>query len=399
MKIVILQSANNGFFPRFYNSLCRCIKSSNNQFYLLQPQNGVNNRVRLSGQILYGSRLNWFLHYKLFKLSGLQDIWSIFDTISLIRKLNKINPDIIHLHVVNDCCINFPLFTWYTRKKKIPIIWTMHDCRAFTGRCAYFDEINCNKWITGCGNCPQKELYTPTLIDNSALQWKIRKKLFNSFYSLNIVTPSNWLANFVKQSFLKNNPCKVIYNGINPDCFSKSQSDKWLDEYKVRGYVIILGIAGAWEKRKGLDYFIKLSEELPDKFKIVLVGNLPYMNNKIINIPKTTDHLFLASLYQHSTIFCNPTLADNFPTTNIESLAAGTPIITFDTGGSPEAIDENCGIVVEKGNFDELKKAVIFMADNIQKYTSEKCQKRSLLFTEKQYYKYIELYQKIYETK
>lgn len=398
MKVVIIQSANNGFFPRFYRALHNAIVSTGNQVFLLQPKNSSNIKNSLPNQVLFGSRLNWFIHYYLYKTTGLLDIWSFFNTISMLRKLNKITPDIIHLHVVNDCCINFQLLTWFTRKKRIPVIWTMHDCRAFTGRCAYFDEINCNKWINGCGNCPQKELYSPTWIDNSALQWKIRNKLFNNFYSLNIVTPSRWLADFVKQSFLKKNPCEIIYNGIDTNCFSKLQSDDWLDEYNVRGRIIVLGVAGVWEKRKGLDYFIKLSEDLSDKYKIVLVGRLPYKTNKIINIPKTTDPLFLASLYQHSTIFCNPTLADNFPTTNIEALAAGTPVITFNTGGSPEAIDESCGIVVEKLNYEELKQNIIFMADNIKKYNSENCKNRSLQFSDKQYYKYIELYRKVYES-
>lgn len=217
MNVTIIQSANNGFFPRFYKSLYNTITQNVSNAYLLQPKNGANKRNPLPGQILYGTRLNWFIHYKLYKLTGIQDVWSFFTTFSMLSKLNKLKPDIIHLHVVNDCCINFPLFTLYTRYKRIPIVWTMHDCRAFTGRCAYFDEINCNRWLNGCGNCPQKELYSPTWIDNSATQWKIRKILFNKFYSLHIVTPSKWLANYVKKSFLKNNPCDVIYNGIDTD--------------------------------------------------------------------------------------------------------------------------------------------------------------------------------------
>lgn len=395
MNVTIIQSANNGFFPRFYKSLYNTITQNVSNAYLLQPKNGANKRNPLPGQILYGTRLNWFIHYKLYKLTGIQDVWSFFTTFSMLSKLNKLKPDIIHLHVVNDCCINFPLFTLYTRYKRIPIVWTMHDCRAFTGRCAYFDEINCNRWLNGCGNCPQKELYSPTWIDNSATQWKIRKILFNKFYSLHIVTPSKWLANYVKKSFLKNNPCDVIYNGIDTDFFSQPQLDTWLDTYNIREKKIILGVAGVWEKRKGLDYFIQLSQQLPQDYKIVLVGNIPYKSDSIINIPKTSDPNVLASLYQHSTIFCNPTLADNFPTTNIEALAAGTPVITFNTGGSPEAIDETCGIVVEKGNYKALESAIIYMANNMNLYTKENCINRSSLFSNKQYGYYVKLYNQI----
>lgn len=391
MKIVIIHSANNGFFPRFYRELHNSILSSGHKAFLLQPRNGANIRNQLPNQILFGTRLNWYIHHKLYKLTGIQDIWSFWETIFMIIKLIKINPTIIHLHVVNECNINFPLLTWYTRYKKIPVVWTMHDCRAFTGDCAYFDEINCDRWITGCKKCPIKFTY----INNTHLQWQIRKKIFNKFYSLHIVTPSNWLANYVKKSFLKSHPCQVIYNGVNIDIFQKEYSDKWLDQYNIRNKIIILGVAGAWEKRKGLDYFIKLAKDLPQHYQIVIVGNIPQKIEKIINIPRTNDAYFLASLYQHSTIFCNPTLDDNFPTTNIEALAAGTPIITFNTGGSPEAIDSTCGIVVKKGDYPTLKNIIIYMANHLNQFTRNNCTKRAELFSNKQYFQYIELYTKI----
>ena len=395
MNITIIQSASIGFFPRFYQLLRKAIINNGDNVVLLQPNNGSNQRIVLENQILFGSRLNWFIHFNLYRITGLQDIWSFFETINLLFKLKKNKPDIIHLHVVNECSINFPLFTWFTRKYKIPVVWTMHDCRAFTGRCPYFDEINCERWKTGCGKCPQKELYSPSWFDNSALQWKIRNKLFNSFYSLLIVTPSQWLANYVKQSFLKNNKCRVIYNGVDLSDFQKAQSDEWLDNYKLRGKNIILGIAGSWEKRKGFDYFEKLAKDLSDDYKIVLVGDIPQINSRIINIPKTQDKALLASLYQHSTLFCNPTLADNFPTTNIEALASGTPVITFNTGGSPESVDYSCGIVVEKYNYDELKNAVIYMCSHIEEYSKNNCIERSKCFSELQYNEYVKLYHNI----
>lgn len=391
MNIVIIHSANNGFFPRFYISLHNAIINTGNKAILLQPQNGSNIKTRLPNQVLFGSKLNWFIHYNLYKITGLQDIWSFFETITMILKLLKIKPDIIHLHVVNECNINFPLLVLFSKVMKVPVLWTMHDCRAFTGGCPYFEENNCNKWVKGCSKC---QLNT-SLIDNTKLQWKIRKKLFNNFYSLNIVTPSIWLANYVKRSFLSNFSCNVIYNGIDLEVFQKDYKDNWLDKYKIRNKIIILGVAGYWEKRKGFNYFIQLAKDLPKTFQIVLVGNIPHIDEHIINIPRTNDACFLASLYQHSTIFCNPTLADNFPTTNIEALASGTPIITFDTGGSPEAIDSSCGITVKKGDYQALKESIIYMTNNIDKFSKENCIKRAKLFSNKQYYKYVELYKSI----
>lgn len=389
-----MQSGNNGFFPRFYKLLYEAIINSGNKAFLLQPNNKSNRNNKLPGQVLFGTRLNWFIHFKLYKYTGLQDIWSCLDTIMMIYKLEKIKPDILHFHVVNEWCINFIMLGIYTRIKKIPIIWTMHDCRAFTGRCAYFDEINCKKWITGCGKCPETRLYNPTYIDNSSLQWRIRKFIFNRLYSLNIVTPSKWLYNYVKMSFFYNKNCEVIYNGINTNIFNAIKPDDWLDKYNVRGKKIILGVAAKWEKRKGFDYFVRLSNDLPINYQIILIGLTPYQVKNIINIPQITDSNLLASIYQHSSIFCNPTLADNFPTTNIEALASGTPVITFNTGGSSEAVDDTCGIVVEKGNYSELKKSIIFMIENIHRYTYKNCIKRSLKFSRKQYDEYIKLYKK-----
>lgn len=391
MKIIIIHSANNGFFPRFYKELYNAIVSSDHNVFLLQPRNGANIRTKLPNQILFGSRLNWFIHYKLYKITGIQDIWSFCETFFLLKKLQKLNPDIIHLHVVNECCLNFLLLAWYTRYKKIPIVWTMHDCRAFTGNCAYFDEINCQKWQKGCKKCPIKFTY----FNNSHLQWILRKKILNKLYSLHIITPSNWLANYVKQSFLRKNLCTVIYNGVNIDIFQKEYSDNWLDQYNIRNKIIILGVAGTWEKRKGFNYFARLAKELPQTYQIVLVGKIPYQIDSIINIPQTKNTILLASLYQHSTIFCNPTLADNFPTTNIEALASGTPIITFNTGGSPEAIDTTCGIVVKKGDYQSLKESIIYMANHLNNFSKENCLRRANNFSSKQYFKYVELYNSI----
>lgn len=391
MNIVIIHSANNGFFPRFYNELRNAILCTGNKVFLVQPKNGANIRTKLPDQILFGTRANWFIHYNLYKITGIQDIWSFIESIFMIIKLIKIKPDIIHLHVVNECNMNFPLLAWYTQSKKIPVVWTMHDCRAFTGGCAYFDQINCDKWQNGCEACPISTVH----INNTHLQWSIRKKIFNKLYSLYIITPSKWLAKYVKNSFLQKHPCEVIYNGVNIDIFQKEHSDKWIEQHNIKNKIIILGVAGAWEKRKGFDYFIQLANDLPDTFQIVLVGNIPYKKENIINIPKTNDAHFLASIYQHSTIFCNPTLDDNFPTTNIEALAAGTPIITFNTGGSPEAIDSTCGIVVKKGDYQSLKNGIIYMANHLEQFSKGNCINRANKFSNKQYLKYIEIYKKI----
>lgn len=398
MKIAIVQSGNSGFFPRFYTSLKSSAEKSEDDLRLFCPNIGVNRRLQLVDQITFGSKYNWFVHYHLYKLFGIQDVFSFFDTLDLIKKLKRFAPEVIHFHVVNAWIINFPLLISYVNKNNIKVIWTMHDCRAFTGRCAYFDEINCDRWRNGCGKCPQKQLYWPTLIDSSALQWKLRKSMFGKFRNLHIVTPSKWLAYYVKESFFNKFPVDVIYNGQDLEKFNLTNvSTKRIDAIPS-DKKIVLGVASHWEYRKGLEYFKKIAFELSEDYQIILVGDMnkddaACLPSQVLFMGKTSSFEEMVSLYQRASVFVNPTLADNFPTTNVEALASGTPVVTFDTGGSAEAVDEDSGIVVPQGDCDALKKAIVYVSshrDDI--FTRENCIKRSQNFSLKQFDKYIDLY-------
>lgn len=398
MKIAILHAANGGFFPRYYKAIASAIKGNGDDVALFVPNSGQNKRNILPDQQVFGSRLNWHVHYMLYRLSGVQDVYSVFSTISLISKFETFNPDVIHMNVVNDKIINMPMLVKYINDNSIPVVWTMHDCRAFTGQCPYFDEVNCMRWQTGCCKCPQ----CATWIDNTHLMWKIRRKWHAGINNLTIVTPSQWLANFVKESFLKNHPVKVIYNGVDIDGFSRKATADVRKVYDITPEKkIVLGCSIFWEKRKGLIYFEQLAKLLPDNYLIVLVGNINEEKKQKLNAlgiictgrTKTFDEM--VAWYQTASVFCNPTMADNFPTVNIEALAAGTPVVTFDTGGSPEAIDEGTGIVVEQGNVDRLCKAVMNVAEHLDVYTYENCVKRARLFSNKQYNLYVQLYKSV----
>jgi len=401
MRIAVLQSANLGFFPRFYQNLCSLEEKSGDEIICFSPNSGQNRRRILEKQSLWGYCLNWFIHYNIYKWTGIQDLWSPFSTLLLIRKLKEYKPDIVHMNVMSECNMCFPILIYYLNKHNIPVVWTMHDCRAFTGRCAYFDEIECERWKTGCGKCPQKELYSPTKVDSSALQWKLRKKMFNSIKNLTIVTPSQWLADHVKNSFLKEKPLMVINNGIDTTEFSKPV-DIQIPALEGIKDKIILGVAVGWAPRKGLYSMIWLSKHLPEGYQIVLVGGIQPDQEKnipenIICLPRTNSKEELIAIYQRADVFVNPTLADNFPTVNIEALGAGLPVVTFKTGGSAECLDETCGIGVEKGNNEALLDAILEVCSHPDKYSRENCIKRSQCFSLKQFDKYIELYHQLAE--
>lgn len=403
MKIAILHGSNQGFFPRFYKSLKAAIDAGeNNEVRLFVPNSGQNHRCVLPNQVFFGTRLNWHIHFHLYKLTGKQDCWSHYDTWDLIKKLNAFKPDVIHLHVINQCQINIPMLVNYVNKNSIPVVWTFHDCRSFTGNCPYFDEIGCDRWKCGCKNCPDKNGQYVSKFAKTEWQWAFRKKWLTSINNLTIVTPSKWLADFVKESFFHEKRVEVIYNGVDTTSFSKQSPFDVYHEYSIdKSQKIILGCAINWEQRKGLSYFENLVELLPANYKIVLVGGVPEETKNrlslkgILCVGRTKTFDELSAWFQSASVFVNPTLADNFPTTNIEALASGTPVITFRTGGSPEAIDAQTGYVVEQKNTVDLLEKIIEFCKQNKEEIKQHCLDKSSLFSLKQYDFYVSLYEEI----
>ena len=321
---------------------------------------------------------------------------STWATHRLIKKIDEYDPDIIQLHSLLGYYINIEVLLKYLAKINKPVIYTMHNCWAITGHCTYFDYAKCDKWKTGCEHCPQKTTYPPSLIfDNSKKNYEKKKELFNNIKDLTLVTPSQWLADLVKQSYLKDKKVVVINNGINLEKFKPTQGD-FRKKYNLENKFIILGVASVWEKRKGLESFIRLSKKLDENYQIVLVGlkksqqkNIP---QNIISIPRTESIEQLAELYTTADVFFNPTYEENFPTTNLESIACGTPIITYKTGGSVESVDKEWGYVVEQGDVDSVEKIVKQLKGKPKK-TKECLESSKQYDKELKFKEYIKLYE------
>lgn len=313
-------------------------------------------------------------------------------TKKLIILLDRIEPDIVHLHNMHGHNCNLEILLNYLKSRKIKVIWTFHDCWTFTAYCPYFTIAKCDKWKTGCNKCPQNKQFS-YIIDRSKKLWEMKKNLLNGL-DLTIVTPSYWLADLVKQSFLKDYPVKVIHNGINLDLFKPVKSD-FRQKYQLNEKYILLGVAFAWGNRKGLDVFIELANRLDDRYQIVLVGTnndvdkkLP---NNIISIHRTNNQKELAEIYTAADLYVNPTREEVLGLVNIESLACGTPVITFNTGGSPECIDCDSGCVVDVDNISELEKQIKYFTE--KPLNAKNCMKRAMDFDEKKKYReYIDLY-------
>ncbi len=340
-----------------------------------------------------GSNLDMGIHVLSTFFTGTHGFQSAGQTEKLIEHLKAYNPDLIHIHNIHGFYLNVERLFAYFKTCGKPIVWTLHDCWSFTGHCAYFDFVGCDKWKTECEKCPQYRNSYPYALfkDGSQVNYARKKAAFQGVPNLTIVTPSKWLGELVKESYLKEYPVKVIPNGIDLEKFVPQKHEK-------RDKHLILGVANVWDQRKGLDYFKQLHGMLdPEKYEIAVVGvskkQIAELPKGMIGIEHTKNVEELMELYSQASVFANPTLEDNFPTTNLEALACGTPVVTFATGGSVESVDETCGRIVPQKDVNALKEAIIDICENVENMR-EACRKRALDYDKyDRFGEYLTLYQ------
>jgi len=330
------------------------------------------------------------------RVLGTYGFHSVKATGALISEIDKLAPDIVHIHNIHSHDCNFEMLMSYLKEKHIKTVWTFHDCWCFTGYCTYFDIVNCDRWVDGCHDCPQRKQYS-WFFDKSAELYRLKKEALKGL-DLTVVTPSVWLANLVKLSFLSACPVKVINNGIDLGIFKPTVCDKKILDKKA-GERIVLGVALGWEARKGLDVFVSLSKTLPSNYRIVLVGTNGSIDKtlpgNILSIHRTHDQHELAALYSVADVFVNPTREENYPTVNMEAIACGTPVVTFRTGGSGEMLDETCGSVVDRDDIASLEKEIIRICET-HPYSREACVKRAESFDQNErFMEYVELYKEL----
>ena len=309
--------------------------------------------------IRVGSKLDFYWHALITRIFDRHGFGSIRATKKLIKKINVIKPDIIHIHNIHGYYLNIEVLFNYLAAAQIPVVWTLHDCWSLTGHCDHFEHVECNKWQTGCHTCPQKKLYPASLIvDNSKANYIDKNRLFNSVDNLTLVPVSNWLNSKLKYSFLKKYSSKVIQNGIDLEVFQPSSKNVLVKNFSQHKKFILLGVASIWTEKKGFYEFIKLSKNLDDNFVIVLVGVSQKMKKilpkNIISINRTSNQQELANIYSSADLYLNLTFEDSYPTTNLESIACGTPILTYKTGGSIESVIQDSGIIVNRGDIESL---------------------------------------------
>ncbi len=336
-----------------YNLYNKLVAEGNQCVVAWGRTNTVNDEI---ATYRIGTKIDLAVHLLKARLFDTQGFESKHATRKFVKWIGDYKPDIIWIHNIHGYYINLEILFNYIKINNIKVIWTLHDCWAFTGHCAYFSYSKCDKWKDGCYNCINKINYPASyLCDNSKRNFQKKKDTFTGVNDLKIIVPSRWLKGLVEESFLNEYPIEVVYNKIDYSIYKPTASD-FRKKNKLENKKIILGVASPWSSRKGLSDFVRLSETIEDDYRIVLVGltkkQIKKLPSRIIGLEKTDSAQKLAALYTMADVYLNLTYEDNYPTTNLEAQACGTPCITYNTGGSVESVTSDN--VVEQGNMEML---------------------------------------------
>lgn len=328
-----------------------------------------------SNLIKVGGTFNPYIHGAESLLFDRHGLGSKGATWHLIQEVEYIQPDVIHLHNIHGYYLNYPVLFDYLANLDVPVVWTLHDAWPVTGHCAFFDSVHCEKWKSHCSACPKQKSYPASFfLDRSERNFELKRKCFTALRNLTLVPVSDWLDGVLADSFLKDVPRVRIHNGIDTSQFQPSGCEASF----CPGKKVVLGVNSVWEARKGLADFLALRERLDDQYEIVLIGltkkQIACLPEGITGIRRTDSIQSLAGYYTRADVFVNPTYEDNFPTTNLEAMACGTPVITYLTGGSPEAVTPDTGLVVPTGDLGALVTAVQQVCQ--QPFSPDACRER-----------------------
>lgn len=313
------------------------------------------------------------------RVFGKHGFYSHIATRKMIKHLNCIKPDIIHLHNIHGHYLNVRMLFNHIKKHNIKVIWSLHDCWSFTGHCSHFDFVKCEKWKTGCHNCEQLREYPISLVfDRSRGTYKLKKKIFGGVKNMLIVPGSEWLGTKVRESFLNKYDCVVLNSGIDTQLFKPCESDV-KEKLGIVDKKMLLAVSAQFGERKGYKYYIELANLLTDEYVLVMVGvseeQKKELPKNVIGITRTENQNELVKLYSAAEMLINLTLEETFGMVNAEALACGTPVLTWHVGGCPEVIGDDCGIVTEAFDIKAIKEAIPRI---INTDYSERCRERAV---------------------
>ncbi len=347
------------------------------------------------------SKINLYSDALLSRLFDNHGCNSQLATRKLIKHLKTFSPDIVHLHNLHGYWVNYPMLFKFLNKQNIPVVWTFHDAWPITGHCACYHYINCQKQKIGCGNCPAKAVYPKSLVDNSAENYKKKMSIFASPEKMHVITPSEWLANIVRQTPIgKKHPVSVIHNEINKTVFRPTEYEYLYEKYGIpRNKKTVLYVAmSTSDPWKGFDILMDAAALLPEEYCMIIVGDCSEVStDRTVVVGRTENQQDMAAFYSMADVLANPSLDDNYPTINIEALACGLPIVSFYTGGIPEQVDEEVGILCEEKTGKTLACGIEYVCNMTKAHYRDKCIARynSLCYERGYQDKYIDIYKSV----
>ena len=387
-------SCSWGSTGKICDSISKLLTEKNVENYIFYTYGG--NPQKRTVYIKYGNTVYEKMQAIKSRVFGNYGFNSVLATQWLLKRLDRIKPNIVHVHNIHGHDCHFGMLFQYLRRKNIKVFYTFHDCWAFTGYCPHFAMAKCDRWLTGCGDCVLRRRYS-WFFDKSAKNFARKRDALQGL-DLTVITPSDWLADLVKHSFLKAYSVRVIHNGIDLSVFKPTESS-FRETHRLQDKKIILGVALGWSEAKGVDVFTRLAKTLPEEYRIVLIGTDDKVDatlpDDILSIHRTQNQQELAEIYTAADLFVNPTREDTYPTVNMESLACGTPVLTFRTGGSPEILDETCGSVVDCDDMETMEQEILRICTD-RPYPQSACTHKALEFDRNERFKeYVELYEGI----
>lgn len=361
MRVLMINSVCGvGSTGRICTDLARLLEAEGHEVRIAYGRGEVPAPLRKYG-VRIGSAAGIALHGAKARLFDASGFGSRAATRRFLNWVRQYDPDVIHLHNLHGYYIHTGLLFRYLKDCGKRIIWTLHDCWPFSGHSALCDGISCEKWRSGCGDCPGLRLYPASLTDGSARNWKRKRSAYTEVPNLTLVTPSHWLAEKTRSSFLSAYPVQVIHNGIDTACFFPRTAEGRRDGAGRQDF-IVLGVSGTWDPMKGLDDFLRLADLLGPSYRLVLVGLTAAQRKqfaaKLTGIQHTNSPRELAELYASAEVFVNLSRCETYPTVNLEAIACGTPVVCYDTGGSAETLAYGSGLAVPFGDLEGIADAI-----------------------------------------
>lgn len=383
MKVLLINAVcGTGSTGRIVADIWKALKDQGHEAKVAYGV-GHGSIVSPEDQICFNNKIGYYTHNILAKITDKTGMYSKRETKELLKKIDEFQPDIIHLHNLHGYYINYPILFEYLAKKDIPVVWTLHDCWAYTGHCAYYSANQCALWKTDCEKCEHLQEYPRCYFNgNTKNNYKKKKAVFTSVSRMIITTPSNWLANEVKKSFLSKYPILTVYDAIDLNIFKPTASD-FKTVHGIGSQQMILSVANVWEKRKGLDDIVELSKVLDSNKVLVIVGVDEDQKKKlptdIIAIKRTANLDELVKIYSAADVFVNLSVEETFGMVTAEALACGTPVVAYDKTAVPEVVDKQSGVIVHAGNIQELVSGI----RKAQSISSENARRRAEMFDKK----------------